>query len=498
MRRVIVFGLLASMLAVVAGMAMLRERPELLEPAVSELGDGEAGAGEPEAGKAGAGEAEVGKAGAGKTEATSAEATPADVAPVDPTKPPEPIRVVSLGWEILAPGVLANGGITSADDGAFRKAGLDVTFAAVADAAEIQTRLSRGGDDEQGADVALMPLPAFVASYERLRALSPQVFFVVAWSRGRDAVIGDAELLRAPPSGAMRLVGAPGSSETLLSLYVLDEAGVSPQRVELLEPGSSQRRALQAVQRRRSGELDARQLVVSTADATHLVPVVAVAAAGVVDRRRDVLVRWSRTWMEGARALDADPAAAARTLAAQEGAPEAVDLVDALGWLEFTDLHGAAAAAGLSGRGAVNLDALFHRTWGLWREVGLLTTPSPERVPLTATVIADLAREASAPTAAPRRTVPSGEAPVLLVHPVAGRRLDAAGEAALVSHVGMLAGVFSRSAIEVWVPRSPEAAERVAVGAAERFGLPSDRITVRRERDPKARKAAIVTVRAAR
>lgn len=498
MRRVIVFGLLASMLAVVAGMAMLRERPELLEPAVSELGDGEAGAGEPEAGKAGAGEAEVGKAGAGKTEATSAEATPADVASVDPTKPPEPIRVVSLGWEILAPGVLANGGITSADDGAFRKAGLDVTFAAVADAAEIQTRLSRGGDDEQGADVALMPLPAFVASYERLRALSPQVFFVVAWSRGRDAVIGDAELLRAPPSGAMRLVGAPGSSETLLSLYVLDEAGVSPQRVELLEPGSSQRRALQAVQRRRSGELDARQLVVSTADATHLVPVVAVAAAGVVDRRRDVLVRWSRTWMEGARALDADPAAAARTLAAQEGAPEAVDLVDALGWLEFTDLHGAAAAAGLSGRGAVNLDALFHRTWGLWREVGLLTTPSPERVPLTATVIADLAREASAPTAAPRRTAPSGEAPVLLVHPVAGRRLDAAGEAALVSHVGMLAGVFSRSAIEVWVPRSPEAAERVAVGAAERFGLPSDRITVRRERDPKARKAAIVTVRAAR
>lgn len=502
MRRVIVFGLLASMLAAVAGMAMLRERPELLEPVVSELGDGEAGeagAGEVEAGKAGAGAAPVGKAGAGKTEATSAEATPAEATPVDPTKPPEPLRVVSLGWEVLAPGVLANGGITSADDGAFRKAGLDVTFAAVADAAEIQTRLSRGGDDEQGADVALMPLPAFVASYERLRALSPQVFFVVAWSRGRDAVIGDAELLRAPPSGAMRLVGAPGSSETLLSLYVLDEAGVSPQRVELLEPGSSsQRRALQAVQRRRSGELDARQLVVSTADATHLVPVVAVAAAGVVDRRRDVLVRWSRTWMEGARALDADPAAAARTLAAQKGAPEAVDLVDALGWLEFTDLHGAAAAAGLSGRGAVSLDALFHRTWGLWREVGLLTTPSPERVPLTATVIADLAREASAPAAAPRRPASPGEAPVLLVHQVAGRRLDAAGEAALVSHVGMLAGVFSRSAIEVWVPRSPEAAERVAVGAAERFGLPSDRITVRRERDPKARKAAIVTVRAAR
>lgn len=491
MRRVIVFGLLVGMLGAVAGMAMLRERPELLEPVMTAPEGGEAGESaqaeakvdgeEPAEGKSAVGESAVG-----------------EPAPVDPTKPPEPLEVVALGWEVLAPGVLANGGTTSAEDSAFRKAGLDVSFTAVVDAAEIQKRLSRGGEDEQGADVALMPLPTFVASYERLRALSPQVFFVVAWSRGRDAVVGDAELLRTPASGSMRLVGVPGSSETLLGLFVLDEVGISPGRVELLEPGPSQRRGLQAVQRRRSGEIDARQLVVSTADATHLVPVVAVAAAGVVDRRRDVLVKWSRTWMEGARTLDADPAAAARTLAAQKGAPEAVDLIDALGWLEFTDLHGAATAAGLSGRGAVNLDALFHRTWELWREVGLLTTPSPERVPLTATVIADLAREATAPAAVPRRATPSGDAPVLLVHQVAGRRLDAAAEADLVTHVGMLAGVFSRSTIEVWVPRSSEAALRVAVGAAERFGLPSERITVRRDRDPKARKAAVVTVKAAR
>ncbi|MCX4244111.1 substrate-binding domain-containing protein [Paraliomyxa miuraensis] len=495
MRRVIVFGSLVGMLGAVAGMTMLRERPELLEPAVDALPGEAAGASSSETkGEAAKTDGEAkGEAGETKGEASEAEA-----AAVDPSKPPEPLRVVALGWEVLAPGVLANGGTSSAEEGAYRKAGLDVSFAAVVDAAEIQTRLSRGGEDEQGADVALMPLPAFVASYERLRALSPQVFFVVAWSRGRDALVGDAALLREPPSGPMRLVGRPGSSETLLGLYVLDEAGVAPGRVELLEPGSSQRRGLQAVQRRRSGEIDARQLVVSTADATHLVPVVAVAAAGVVDRRRDVLVRWARTWMEGARSLDADPAAAARVLAAQKGAPEAVDLIDALGWLEFTDLHGAATAAGLSGRGAVNLDALFHRTWDLWREVGLLTTPSPERVPLTATVIADLARDAQAPAAASRRATSEGEAPVLLVHAVAGRKLDAAAEAALVAHVGTLAGVFSRSTIEVWVPRSPEAGQRVAVGAVERFGLPEGRITVRRDRDPKARKAAVVTVRAAR
>jgi hypothetical protein len=356
---------------------------------------------------------------------------------------------------------------------------------------------SRGGQDERGADLALLPLPAFVASYERLRALTPQVFFVVAWSRGRDAVLGDAELLRAPPSGTVRLSGAPGASETLLGLFVLDQAGVSPKRVELVEADEAQRRGLQTLQRRRSGELDARRLILSTADATHLVPVVAVAPAGVVERRRGVLVKWARTWMAGARTLDTDPPATARLMASQKGAPEVVDLIDALGWLEFTDLHGAATAAGLSGRGAVNLDALFHRTWSLWRDVGLLTTPPPEHVPLTGTVIADLARDAAPPPPAQPRRVAQEDPAVLLTRAVAGRRLDSAAEAALVADVGFLAGVFSRSTVEVWIPRSPEVATRVARHAVERFGLPADRIAVRPGRNEKAKRAAVVTVKAA-
>src|SRR5690606_1323091 len=171
--------------------------------------------------------------GAGKDGAAAA-------AEVEPPKPdPEPLDVVALGWEVLAPGVLANDGTTAGSDSRFRAAGLDVTFSAVTDVAEIQTRLSRGGADDHGADVALLPLPAFVASYERLRALSPQVFFVVAWSRGQHAMIGDARVLQAPPSGEVRVAGRPGSSETLLSLFVLDQAGVSPERVRVVEPGPS-------------------------------------------------------------------------------------------------------------------------------------------------------------------------------------------------------------------------------------------------------------------
>lgn len=494
MRRFIVSSALVGMLALVGAMAAMREQPQLLE-ATEESGEAAAEGVTVAAEGAKAAEGAQAAESTKPAEGTKEGATPAEASPA--TTEPERLRVTALGWEVLAPGIQANGGLEPGASSRFRDVGLQVTFSAVSEVTEIEARLSRGGDDEKGADVALMPLPAFVASYERLRALSPQVFFVVAWSRGRDALVGDAELLRAPPSGDVRLAGAPGASETLLGLFVLDQAGVSPQRVKLVSGPSGQRRWLQAVQRRRSRELDARELVLSTADATHLVPVVAVATAGVVQRRRGALVRWSRTWMEGARTLDADPAAAARLMAGQKGAPEAVDLVDALGWLEFTDLHGAATAAGLSGRGAVNLDALFNRSWTLWRDVGLLTTPPPEHVPLTATVIADLALDVGpAGTPTPHRAAPPGAA-VLLTHVVPGRRLAAADEATLVAEVGFLAGVFSRSTIEVWVPRSPDAAARVALHAEERFGLAAERFVIRRDRDDKTRRAAVVTVKAA-
>jgi len=499
MRRGIVFLSLLGMLGAVGGMGATRERPDMFEPVVADA-DPEATEVEGESPESAQGTtpSKVATLSAEGTAAQSTDSNPAPEAPAEPAEP-ETLRVVALGWEVLAPGVLANDGMQSGESSQFLEAGLDVSFASVSDAEQVEVRLGRGGKDERGADVALMPLPAFVASYERLRALSPQVFFVVGWSRGRDAMIGDAALLQHPPRGEVRVVGEAGSSQTLLTLFALDQAGVSPSRVRLMKDDAKARRGLHAIQRRRSREIDARRLVMSTADATHLVPIVAVAPAGVVERRRSALVRWSQTWMDGAHTLSTDPADAARRLAAQKSAPEAVDLIDALGWVKFTDLRGAAEAAGLSGRSAVDLDGLFHRTWDLWREVGLLTTPPPQRVPLNATIIADLAHEAATTptTTEPRRAPGPDEAQTLLVHDVPGRRLSAEAESALVGEVGFLAGVFSRSTLEVWIPRSPDAAERVAHHATERFGLAEDRIVVRRHRDLKAGRAAVITVRTA-
>ena len=500
MRRVAVFLGLVSMLGVVTGLAVTRPRPawppvEVATANASELAD------EAEAevdSDAEAGEAEPAAAGDEvlASNDTEVEASTAN----EPAPMREPLKVVAMDWEVLAPGVLANGGLKPNTEHAFGKAGLPVTFSSVTSTEAIEVRLGRGGSDENGADIALMPLPAFVASYERLRALSPQVFQVVAWSRGRDALVGESTPLDRPPRGELRLQGEAGSSPSLLGLFVLDQAGLPASRVRLIEPGKHPRRhLLHAVERRKSRQIDARDLVISTADATHLVPVVAVAPAGVLERRRADLVEWSRVWLGGVETLALDPPAAARALAGASGAPEAVDLIDALGWMEFTDLQASARAAGLSGRSAVNVDVLFHRTWDLWRDVGLLTTPPPERIPLSATIIADLARQSFAVNPETTSGTKAGSeneeiGDVLLTHVVRGRRLSAEAESALVNEVGFLAGVFSRSTVEVWVPRSPDAGRRVVSHAIDRFGLPEGRVIARTERDRKAKIGATIVV----
>ncbi len=477
MRRAVVSCCLVAMLAGATVMAAGRESPRIVETVVATSDSAPAVAVD----------------------------TPAPVpaaAPVAPTASPPvavPLSVVASSWELLAPAVLPEHG--GSNERAFVDAGVALSLSATSDPAELEARLGRGGV-AGGADVALMPLPVFVASYERLRALSPQVFFVVAWSRGGDVLTGNGALMIAPPAkGKVVLAGRPGSAETMVGLFALEAAGVSAARVEQLAttaapPGN----ALHSQQRRRSREIDARKVLLSTADAVHLVPIVAVAPKGVLVDKHDALVGFSRVWLEGVARLELDPPSAARKLAAHAGAPQAVDLIDALGWLEFVELPEMAAASGLAGRRAASLDVLFAETWTLWRDSGLLATPPPEHAPLNAVVIAELVGSSSTagtPRTARRWAEHSGSGSPILVRRIPGHALDDAAEAALVGELGFLADVFARSRIRVWVPRDPETGHRVAVRAAERFGLDPEQIVVRSDRGrPRATAAVLEVLRA--
>src|ERR1700722_13460656 len=99
-----------------------------------------------------------------------------------PTNPPEDagpprakmdrtLKVVASGWDLLAAGVVENGGSTPGPLSGFSAKGVEVQFAATDSTEKIEARLARGGADAEGADIAVLPLPLYVGSSERVRGL---------------------------------------------------------------------------------------------------------------------------------------------------------------------------------------------------------------------------------------------------------------------------------------------------------------------------------------
>ena len=440
--------------------------------------DGEAGA--PVAQTASS--APAGSAGAasdkpGATPVASIAAGPAK--PVPPRPPPlaRAIRTVALGWELLAPGVLASDAPAGAPS-AYKTAGLEVSFANATSMDEVEAALARGGGDATGADLAIVPLSSYAASYERLRALTPELMFVVGWSRGREALFGRdlAALARPPATGSVRLAATAGRPETLFALVMLDLAGVPPSRIELVDPPAALTAALRTTRKPPSGKL-----LVSSADTPRLMPLVAVVPHGFAAAHAAELEAWTRAWLGGVAQLHRDPPAAGRLVATLPGAPPVLGVIEALGQLEFASLRENAAAFGLSGRGALTLDEICRTTWRIWRDTGVITTPVPEAAPLFADVVAALVRADPAAVAQqPPPRDPTGDTArrpdVLLVvrtPPGASGKLDAD---AFVTRIGLLAGIFDRLQLRVAAKDGPRAAELLTDLARDRFGLRPDQL----------------------
>jgi hypothetical protein len=356
------------------------------------------------------------------------------------------LRVAGLGWEAVVPGVLVDKGLKPGVGEGFGAAGLAVEIAVLDAMSAVEGALARGGADKDGADVALVPLPTFVASYERLRALSPEVFFVVGWSRGREALVGPKDLLTSPPASP-KLAGAPGTAATFLGLFALDAAGAPADRVTLLPPTGKPGDAVAEAVDRGADPLPA---LVTTADASRLVPLVAVAQHGLVEKHGPALAALASKWLDGQAELAADPPAAARVVAAIPGAPEPLGLLARLGETAPASLAEAARLAGLSGRGAVTLEALFQEAWRIWRAAGQLSTPAPEVTPISTGVVRALVQSRGpsvGPEPAPKPRAGGAER-VLLAHPMAGAKLE---DAEVARAIGLYAGVFDRSRVRVAV-----------------------------------------------
>jgi len=377
--------------------------------------------------------------------------------PAAPTKPlmERPLRVASLGWELIAPGVVANNGAEGGKDSLFDKERLPVALKAFGTVDEVEAALARGGADKLGADVAILPLPSFVAAYERLRALKLQIFFVVGWSRGRDGLMAlpSIDLRRPPRDRRVNLVGQAGHPATFLSLYALDLAGVSPRRVRLITPEDT--KAKQApfaagVRPLPTGATEERKFVVTTADATHLIPMVAVAPEGFTRSHKQALTAWGHIWLSGVERLQQDVPGAARQVAELDQAPHALDLLKSLGQIDPAPLSDNARLVALSGRSAATLERLFRLCWQIWREAGVLSSPMPDAAPISVQIMTSAVR--SYPAQAVVAATPGGGAldamQGLLVYQSDARRWD---EQEHIERFGFIAEVFSRAGLKISV-----------------------------------------------
>lgn len=401
------------------------------------------------------------------TSAKDASVEKAAASAPSPTLPPaldRPLRVVSLGWDLAVPGHLANLPDKNAAS-AIDTQGLRMELRSVAKLSAIKEALANGGAHAKGADIAILPLPEMVAAYEDLRALKPQIFFIVGWSRGRDALVahGDVSLTSLPRKGDIAISAERGQSPTLLSLFLLDSAGVSLDRIKLR--GASDSKLLFSALDRSTGTKLPRdgRIAVTSADASALIPYVAIAPEGFLDNQRAVRA-WIAAWLEGVQRLERDVPEAARQVASLPGAPQTVDLVRRLGLVEFSDLHDNVRRAGLAGRDPVTIASLFSLTWRLWRSVDVLTTPAPAIAPLSFSAITSLVLEGPEPVQDTSAKVDFGTEPLLR-----GSTTTDLADAAL------LAGVFARSSVRIGAQGSKRRSEEAIEELVTRYGLTRSR-----------------------
>jgi hypothetical protein len=433
----------------------------------------------------------------------SASAPPADAGPQKLMD--RPLRAVVLGWDLAAPAVLANGGLDGTDASDFAQAGVPTQVKPVEAMSSVEGALARGGGDKDGADVAIVPFCALVASYERLRALSPEAFFVVGWSRGREAIVSARDALPSPddkpkakPSAdgkgsAVEMIGTIGEPATFLGLFALDANGIPASGVHLAASGTKPEDApLAAVDRDAPNDTGRPHILLTTADASRLLPFVAVAQHGLLEKNGKALAAFTRVWLEAQKKLDADPPAAARTIAGAPGAPEPIALLKRLGQLAPASLGDNARAFGLSGRGALVLPTLFQETWRIWRAAGAVATPAPEAAPINDAIVTSLVRSnpalaAPAPEMGIKRAPQPEPTKALIVARQPEGKID---DAALRASAGLLADVFERSTLRVSVAKGTgvdaAATKKVIDDVVERFGVPQARLVAAKKAPPRA------------
>jgi hypothetical protein len=214
------------------------------------------------------------------------------------------------------------------------------------------------------------------------------------------------------------------------------------------------------------------KVLLTTQDASRLVPFVAVAARGFAESHSASLVALVRVWAAGAASLRADVPAAARRVSSEPGAPEPASVLERLSWVNDPGPGDEAYALGVAGSDAATVASLFAREWKSFRDAGALTSPAPAGSVVASWVYAKAFPTPPARVPGPPVASPEPSASTLLAHRVPKGDADA-----VAGDIALLAGVFERSPLRI-TARPASLAKDAADAAAAKYGIPSSRIVV--------------------
>ena len=244
------------------------------------------------------------------------------------------------------------------------------------------------GADNGGVDLAAVSVDRLAQWGEMLRDAAPRALLLLGRSRGQEALaaVGVQKLsqLRGKRLGAYMQ-----GSAYYFALWALSRAGVPLEEVKWI----SLRSTLEAGAALREGRADAvtglaadvelaardrgGKVLVTTADAPHLVSTVLVARGEFAARYPDAVRRVLRAMLDGSASIAKDPTEGARLLG--EVAPYLGDPTEAIGRESPANLRDNLAFFGLAGEAPVTYDELFQSSTALLMKIGRIkSAPLPE------------------------------------------------------------------------------------------------------------------------
>lgn len=302
-----------------------------------------------------------------------------------------PLKVGINTWAGHAPGIVANGGLTTTATSIYKKVyGLDVQFILLEDPSAKIAAFIKGDIDVMWDTVDSY---AREASQLKERGLQAKAIIQEDWSRGGDGIVSLKSINSVEDLKGKRIATTKYTPSHWLLLFLLSQSGLSPQ-----DRGDIERNlvftdeAPQAAAMFKAGKVDAAvtwepdlsgavaaregeaHILVSTTSATNVIADVLVARQEVVDGAPKALQNFVAGWFDAISAMQQDPQGTDALVGrALKLSPD--DVSGMLSGLKLTNYADNALFFGLSGDGHPYFDALFDGAFVIWRKKGVVNTP---------------------------------------------------------------------------------------------------------------------------